>query len=66
MNVHNYAECHLLFQMKDKVSEFPNWALKGCMRRAYEKAIKGYVLVGDMNSKLISPKDPRNDSLRFT
>ena len=65
MNAANHSECHLIFQMKDKVCDFPNWSLKGSVRRAYDKAIKGYCLVGDMNSKLIMPKDPRNDCLKF-
>jgi len=47
-------------QDKDSIK---NWGLVGNLKKAYDRSVKGYILVSDNNSKMMMPKDNRKQDL---
>lgn len=59
---YQYGKALSIFNIQDKES-LKNWHLQGSVKKAYDKSVKGYVCVLDVNSKISAPKDGRNSKL---
>ena len=51
-----------LLNIADK-SSITKWNVQGSLKKAYDRFVKGYVYVSDINSKMEIPKNPRRQEL---
>ena len=39
------------------------WAVTGALKKAFDRFVKGYVFVCDINTRMVIPKEPRRQEL---